>query len=84
MTGLLSITNTQNIYAASTGHSEGNELTGREIQFVTFKSTTGSYQRYKNKAQQMNIVEDQVNTANVWILRFVGTLEGTNLSEGCP
>jgi hypothetical protein len=30
----------------------------------------------------MNIVEDQVNTAKVWILRFVGTLEGTNLREG--
>ena len=30
----------------------------------------------------MNIVEDQVNTANVCILRLVGTLEGTNLSEG--
>lgn len=41
-----------------------------------------SYQRYKNKAQQMNIVEDQTNTANVCILRFVGTLEGTNLPEG--
>ena len=34
-------------------------------------------------AQQMNIDEDQVNTANVWILRFVGTLEGTNLFKGC-
>lgn len=31
----------------------------------------------------MNIDEDQVNTASVWILRLVGTLEGTNLSEGC-
>lgn len=31
----------------------------------------------------MNIVEDQVNTAKVWILRFVGTLEGTNLSGRC-
>ena len=41
------------------------------------------HQRYKNRAQQRNIVEDHMNTANVWILRFVGTLEGTNLSGRC-
>ena len=40
------------------------------------------YQRYKNRPQQINIVEDQINTASVWILRLVGTLEGTNLSGG--
>lgn len=43
----------------------------------------GNEQRYKNKAQQMNIVEDQTNTANVCILRFVGILEGTNSMFAC-
>ena len=31
----------------------------------------------------MNTVKDQVNTANFWTLRFVGTLKVMNLLERC-